>query len=283
MQNTSPTHKTCPRCNRHLALTQAFFRKRSDKRHLFRPYCLRCDRPPPHPRPPLIINGSKNCIMCKKWFPATHDNFGTNILKGIPYLRSYCRNCQTKRHSAWVEQNRDEVRAAAKRSYDKHRELRVAREVARDKRLRCDPVLGPLRRAQHNSWGAKRRENPEYREKLRAWDREYAKTESGSARYSRRRGRLAGAPGHYTRSDVRRIAAEQGFRCFWCSRDISLVLTADHLIPLSRGGSNFPSNIVASCGPCNSMKHDKLPHEFLEHLQVKSRHNVPSISSASEY
>jgi 5-methylcytosine-specific restriction endonuclease McrA len=32
----------------------------------------------------------------------------------------------------------------------------------------------------------------------------------------------------------------------------------DHLIPVSRGGSDRPRNIVISCGPCNRAKSDKL-------------------------
>jgi 5-methylcytosine-specific restriction endonuclease McrA len=33
----------------------------------------------------------------------------------------------------------------------------------------------------------------------------------------------------------------------------------DHVIPLSRGGSNWPTNLVCACGQCNSRKCDKLP------------------------
>lgn len=51
-------------------------------------------------------------------------------------------------------------------------------------------------------------------------------------------------------------------RCHWCGQKISGSPHADHLIPLSRGGTNTISNIVPSCATCNLSKNDKLPHEW---------------------
>lgn len=34
-------------------------------------------------------------------------------------------------------------------------------------------------------------------------------------------------------------------------------LTPDHVVPLSRGGTNYIDNIQPLCGPCNSQKHAK--------------------------
>lgn len=247
-----------------------FWRPRSDKPHLWRPYCFRCDRPPlKGAQPSLIVDGQKCCKDCRNWFPATPDHFGSNRSHGKEYLRSYCKGCQTKRHAGFVEKNPEKVRSYAKKSYDKHSRLRIDREIERDRRLRSDPVLGPLRRAQYNALAAKRREDPSYVEKMREWGRNYAKTPLGSARYNRRRARHAGAPGEYTRADVLTIAEAQSFRCYWCKADIKDRISADHYIPLSKGGTNYPSNIVAACPSCNSTKHNKLPDEFLEHIRLK--------------
>jgi len=38
----------------------------------------------------------------------------------------------------------------------------------------------------------------------------------------------------------------------------------DHFIPISRGGQNFPWNLLPICKDCNRKKRDKLPSEFLE-------------------
>ena len=38
------------------------------------------------------------------------------------------------------------------------------------------------------------------------------------------------------------------------------------VIPLAKGGSNGPENIVIACAPCNLKKNAKLPHEFSDRL-----------------
>lgn len=58
------------------------------------------------------------------------------------------------------------------------------------------------------------------------------------------------------------LAEQQGWLCFWCRRKMvladpgddkysPLVLTADHVMPLSRGGRNSRYNLVAACSQCN--------------------------------
>ncbi|KKK50203.1 hypothetical protein LCGC14_3127360 [marine sediment metagenome] len=55
-----------------------------------------------------------------------------------------------------------------------------------------------------------------------------------------------------------------GWSCFYCGKPLTgQTLTADHLIPLIKGGSNWPSNLVPACKPCNSSKHSKTLSEFL--------------------
>lgn len=269
--------KVCPRCKATHPLTAEFFGKRSGNRSLeWRAYCRECERNrvPKNPRPPTIVNGLKLCKECNEWLPATTEFFRPYNRIKTHWLRTYCLKCDTVRHKRWVEQNKIKSHVISKRSYDKHREKRIAKEVARDKRLRSDPILGPLKRMRDNAIKARRRQNPELLEKQRAWDRRYAKTDPGSSRYKRRRARKANAQGHHTRSDVLRIADRQSWLCFWCGTDIHQSLSTDHYIPLSRGGSDWPSNIVASCRSCNSRKHDKLPSEFLSSLNKTPQSSV---------
>ena len=42
-------------------------------------------------------------------------------------------------------------------------------------------------------------------------------------------------------------------------------LTRDHLIPMSRGGTNDWTNVVTACSPCNTRKANLLPHEVGMH------------------
>lgn len=41
-------------------------------------------------------------------------------------------------------------------------------------------------------------------------------------------------------------------KCYYCKRFAPL--TRDHVVPLSRGGTKLPGNIVYCCRPCNSTK-----------------------------
>jgi len=62
------------------------------------------------------------------------------------------------------------------------------------------------------------------------------------------------------------LFARDRYTCQYCGRDQSLLrhrecLTRDHLIPLSRGGSNMWDNVVTACSTCNARKGNHLPEE----------------------
>jgi len=52
------------------------------------------------------------------------------------------------------------------------------------------------------------------------------------------------------------------WHCQYCgSKERTSELTFDHVIPKSRGGKTFWTNIVTACRPCNTIKGHKLPSE----------------------
>ena len=63
-------------------------------------------------------------------------------------------------------------------------------------------------------------------------------------------------------------AKQQEGLCYWCAKPFLALagreLTADHLIPLSRGGEDHFENIVAAHRRCNEAKGDRMPEEFSE-------------------
>lgn len=59
----------------------------------------------------------------------------------------------------------------------------------------------------------------------------------------------------FTATEWRALCKEYGNRCLRCG--YNLPLTADHVIPVSRGGSNTIDNIQPLCQPCNSLKGDR--------------------------
>jgi 5-methylcytosine-specific restriction endonuclease McrA len=102
-----------------------------------------------------------------------------------------------------------------------------------------------------------------YREVVRA---EKAKKRQRSHKiqvlHNRRRARQKGATGAFTREEWTELKAQYGGRCAYCGLPTSR-LTVDHVVPLSRGGSNYITNIRPACKPCNSRKSAKDLEVFL--------------------
>lgn len=57
------------------------------------------------------------------------------------------------------------------------------------------------------------------------------------------------------------VIERDGHACAYCG-DTDAQLCADHVVPLSRGGTNDIENLVCACIPCNSSKSDRLLEEW---------------------
>jgi 5-methylcytosine-specific restriction endonuclease McrA len=62
------------------------------------------------------------------------------------------------------------------------------------------------------------------------------------------------------------LFARDEYTCQYCGRHKSELkgrqfLTRDHVLPVSRGGTNHWDNVVTSCSPCNNRKGGRLPRE----------------------
>jgi len=58
-----------------------------------------------------------------------------------------------------------------------------------------------------------------------------------------------------------KVLHRDNFTCFFCGQDAN---TADHIIPISKGGISSEDNMVAACHRCNSGKRDRIaPGSFL--------------------
>lgn len=87
------------------------------------------------------------------------------------------------------------------------------------------------------------------------WDR----TTTGAERWSRDRyARFAGAAGFFSEQQIRARVEFYGGIC-WICRAVPYQ-AIDHVKPLARGGSNWPSNLRPVCRECNSRKGAKWPY-----------------------
>ena len=88
--------------------------------------------------------------------------------------------------------------------------------------------------------------------------------EKAHALDARNRTRRKNVSGAFDDKDVERIFKAQRGRCAYCHITISGGYHVDHIIPIVRGGSNFPKNIQLACANCNWAKHAKDPIQFAQ-------------------
>lgn len=102
-------------------------------------------------------------------------------------------------------------------------------------------------------------------EKKRAFDREYCRIRWKSDKKYRERmrhqqhlrwARKKGAVGFHTIGEWELLKKQYGFVCPCCKKPE--MLTKDHIIPLTKGGSNYIENIQPLCRRCNAIKYTKV-------------------------
>ena len=78
-----------------------------------------------------------------------------------------------------------------------------------------------------------------------------------------RRAMKKGSTGKHSKKDVYQLLNLQRYKCVCCGVKLSMY-HVDHIVPLSRGGSNDKMNIQILCGTCNLQKHAKDPIVFMQ-------------------
>lgn len=143
------------------------------------------------------------------------------------------------------EANPEKVRAATRKwALNNPDKVAAYREATKEEQSACQAA-----------WYLKNKERASARN--RQWKKD--NPEYLLIQNSRRRASLAAAGGQFTKIDWQALLAKSP-RCHWCKRTWtkSRRPTHDHVIPLSRGGSNNISNSVCACLECNTRKNRKL-------------------------
>jgi 5-methylcytosine-specific restriction endonuclease McrA len=81
-----------------------------------------------------------------------------------------------------------------------------------------------------------------------------------------RRARIHSATGTHDKNDIIAIYKAQSAKCAYCQKSIERAYEVDHIIPLSRGGTNDRTNIQLVCRHCNRMKYNHDPLLFARRL-----------------
>lgn len=130
------------------------------------------------------------------------------------------------------------------------------------RRPECNPCLNAYRRAARAAKPevytavARRRyaRNPEL---AKAYSSNWRANNPEKARAVRiaYHARRMGAAGSFTGAQWIELCNRYDNKCVAC--DSTELLTVDHIVPLSKGGDNFISNIQPLCGRCNATKNVK--------------------------
>lgn len=171
----------------------------------------------------------KICPKCGEWKLLIDYHKNRNRPDGLTY---YCKSCACSASRLWNDKNTD-YRIIRDREY---RRLHPRPKSTRKKLSSEDQRLH--RTIYARKW---RKQN---REAYRAINR----------RVSRRHWhRKRAAVGTYTEAEWQALCAQHHYCCVCCGQ--RLPLTVDHIVPLSKGGTNFIDNIQPLCRSCNSRKH----------------------------
>ena len=85
------------------------------------------------------------------------------------------------------------------------------------------------------------------------------------ARCRNYRARVNGAEGSHTGDDIKALYAKQRGHCVYCDVELGSSYHVDHIVALSKGGSNWPSNLQLTCSDCNNRK------RAMDHLEFARR------------
>jgi 5-methylcytosine-specific restriction endonuclease McrA len=179
----------------------------------------------------------KQCTKCKQFFPATKEFFHANHTQSSGF-HPQCKICRSKERKERYEIN-GELERAQMRDYAKNHSKKAV------ERMREWKINNPKKLAEHNH---------KYHMNHK---------EQGRVNVTNRQARLAKAQGKHTAGDVLRLFKEQGGKCAYCGIELIEKYHVDHIIPISRGGSNYPSNLAISCQFCNESKGAKLLEEWI--------------------
>lgn len=236
---SSPKTRVCHRCNIEYPLTIEWFVRNSASKSGFTGECRNCHNAYRQERREKarvergavsIPDGFRECGVCHRILPATREYFSTNKM-GKNGLQSFCKQCGAETQKRYRREHPERVSASEKKRNQ-----------------------NPERRAYNLQKG---------RELYHDDPNKVAKTREKNLR---RRARKYNAEGSHTQHDEFLQLQYQKYRCWWCGKKLTGKYEADHLVPLSGGGTDYPNNIVIACVRCNRSKHDKMPYEWAGRL-----------------
>jgi hypothetical protein len=182
-----------------------------------------------------VVRGLYHCSDCKEWLAITEFYSNPANKNGI---HSQCKKCSYKRSRNAYLTNKNGTRDKS------HEAKRKQRQASLEKYREID-----------------RRYAASHREEKSKYDYEYYRSnpkraQSQKAAERRRRVAMFNATGNHTEEEWQALKSYYMDQCLCCG-DVPEKLSKDHVIPISRGGSDDISNIQPLCLSCNKSKQTK--------------------------
>jgi HNH endonuclease len=202
--------------------------------------------------PPIPYNekGHKRCGLCHEYKALTEFDKTKRTRDGLQSRCKVCRKAKVDpdtekaRARAWYQNNKERV---ADWGYG-YRESHAEQKRQNDKKYRDE------HKEQRKEYDSKREE--ENRKRARRYYRLYP--DRVKVNINNRRIRLANAEGKFTHTEWQDLKTFYNNTCLKCGKqEPEILLTPDHIIPVSRRGSNDIGNIQPLCITCNKRKQAK--------------------------
>ena len=175
------------------------------------------------------MNGIKFCSKCNS------DKSTNNFCKASSTtdgLQFYCRSC-----------TREANRISYAKKHPNYQPRRKGRDIENKK-------------AYHEQWRRDKRDiELVYERNWRARN-----PEANRLRHHQRMARLNHAKGFATSEQIKQRIDYYGWRCAYCGGSFEQL---DHVIPISKGGTNWPANLRPCCSRCNAKKGQKYWKDWL--------------------
>lgn len=208
----------------------------------------------------------KQCSTCPNSYIATPDFFSRDRTKSDG-LRTTCKLCEKARKEAYQQTHKEEIRKRSMLYRADHREecaayKRQHQQGEQYKQYQRQYYLE--HKEQLNEQG--RQYYLEHQEEARERQRKYLRSEQGRAvgraHKHKRKAQKKAVEGSYTSQQLQEQLQRQRSRCYYCKVKLGDLYHVDHIVPLSKDGTNNIDNIVLACPPCNLHKSAKLLHEW---------------------
>lgn len=193
----------------------------------------------------------KRCSRCRNLFPTTSEYFN-KCEHAKDGLRWQCKRCMVeirREHRDYTDQYNQQYRTSHREQIRSHR-----KEYYQDNK---DVLLSKKREA----YKVHRYTQLQVNRKWRLNHPDQAAEIARQAKH-RRRARKHDAIGSHTSTDIDILYINQHGLCAYCSTPLHGKYHVDHIVPLSRGGTDYAENLTLTCPRCNLSKGDKLLSEW---------------------